>query len=162
MATVLKQNENQDLETSRVGSAFFDPETLPWLPWVMEGTFFKLMAINPQTGGFTMFLRVTADNVAPVHGHLGAVEGIITKGGFGYGDDRGREGHYILEAGGLNHIPDTDSDGMEMFAIAYAPIVGLNDEGGIDGIVDAKFMYQMARDGGAADHLTPSPHWTDI
>lgn len=149
-------------ETPHVKSAFFDPEALPWAPWVMEGTEFKLFNINPTTGGFTMLLKVSANNVAPIHGHLGSVEGIITKGGFGYGDDRGREGHYVLEEGGINHRPDTDSDGMEMLAIAHAPLCGYEENGAIGGIVDAKLMYQMAREAGAADHIVKPTHWSDI
>ncbi len=149
-------------ETPHVKPAFMDPATLPWTPWVMEGTDFKLLNIDPKTGGFTMMLRVEKDNLAPVHGHLGSVEGFITSGGFGYGSDRGRTGHYVMEEGGINHIPDTDSDGMEMFAVAHAPLCGYNDDGTVAGIVDAKTMYVMARDANAAGHITPPAHWSDI
>ena len=149
-------------ETPPVRSAFFDPASLPWLPWVMEGTQFKLLNINPTSGGFTMLLRVEPNNVAPVHGHLGTVEAWITSGGFGYGEDRGRVGHYVLEEGGINHLPNADGEGVEMFAIAHAPLCGFNEDGSVAGIVDAKLMYRLARDGGAAGHLTPAPQWTDI
>lgn len=148
--------------TVKVRPAFFDPSTLDWSPWVMDGTAFKLLNINPQTGGFTMLLKVDADNLAPIHGHLGTVEGLIYKGGFGYGPDRGRELHYVLEEGGISHTPDTDEDGMEMFAVVYAPLVGYDDKGGIAGIIDAKMMYGMAVENGMADHLEKPSHWTDI
>jgi hypothetical protein len=45
----------------------------------MPGTWFKLLGINPMTGGFSILLKVEPDNRAPVHSHLGAVEGIILK-----------------------------------------------------------------------------------
>lgn len=139
--------------------AFFDPGKLPWLPWVMEGTWFKLLNVNPVSGGFTMLLKVEADNHAPVHGHLGAVEGWMIEGGFGYGEDRGRAGHYVLESGGIRHEPDTDSDGMVMFAIAHGPLCGYNDDGSIAGVVDAKVMYELATAGGAVDHITKPLDW---
>ncbi len=149
-------------DTAKIRPAFFDPGTLEWAPWVMEGTYFKLLNINPQSGGFTMMLKVDPDNQAPIHGHLGTVEGIIYKGGFGYGDDRGRELHYVIEEGGIAHTPDTDDDGMEMFAVVYAPLVGYEEDGSIAGIIDAKMMYQLATEHGVAAHLEKPAHWADI
>ncbi|MEM1018902.1 MAG: cupin domain-containing protein [Pseudomonadota bacterium] len=149
-------------ETPMVHSAFRKVEDIEWTDWVMPGTKFKLLNIDAKSGGFSMMLQVSPGNVAPIHGHLGSVEGIITKGGFGYGADRGRPGDYVYEAGGINHRPDTDDDGMEMFAVAHAPLVGFADDGGIEGIVDAKLMYTLARDAGQADHITPPDHWSDI
>lgn len=161
MATQIKPVHTVE-NTAKIRPAFFDPGTLDWAPWVMDGTYFKLLNINPQTGGFTMLLKVEADNMAPVHGHLGTVEGMIYKGGFGYGDDRGRQFHYVMEEGGISHTPDTDKDGMEMFAVVYSPLVGYDDNGGIAGIVDAKLMYQMAAQNGMADHIERPAHWTDV
>lgn len=149
-------------DTAKIRPAFFDTASLEWTSWVMEGTYFKLLAINPQTGGFTMMLKVDPGNQAPIHGHLGAVEGLIYKGGFGYGEDRGRELHYVIEDGGIAHTPDTDDDGMEMFAVVYAPLVGYEEDGGIAGVIDAKAMYQLADENGMADHIQPPAYWTDL
>ncbi|MBP7334863.1 2,4'-dihydroxyacetophenone dioxygenase family protein [Niveispirillum sp.] len=146
--------------TTQHRPAFFDPGSLPWLPWVMPGTFFKLLNVNPMNGGFSMLLKVEPDNWAPVHGHLGSVEGWLLEGGFGYGkDDRGRPGHYVFESGGIRHEPDTDKDGMVMFAIAHGPLCGYNDDGSIAGIVDARAMYDLAVAGGAAGHLPKPLDW---
>lgn len=142
-------------------SAFFDHSKLPWTPWVMPGTEFKLLNMDPLTGGVTLLLKVTPHNEAPVHGHFGAVEGIILEGGFSYGDDHGLTGHYLFEGGGIRHRPDTHQDGLLLFAIARGPLCGYNDDGTIAGVVDARLMYEMVLANGAADHLTPPPHWSE-
>jgi len=133
-------------------SAFFDISTLDWLPWVMEGTWFKLLNVDTKTGGFSMLLKVDPDNDAPVHGHVGAVEGLILEGEFGYDDDRGHAMHYVWEPAGALHQPDSPS-GFTMFAVMHGPLLGYNDDGSIAAVVDGKTMYQMALEGGGADHL---------
>jgi 2,4'-dihydroxyacetophenone dioxygenase len=153
MAVTQLSNETSALSVSAHRKpGFIDPDTLEWAPWVMQGTWFKLMAVDQKSGGFTMFLRVDPGVEAPVHGHIGLVEGMVTKGEFGYGDDRGAAGSYIRELGGILHQPDTPG-GTEMFAIAHGPIVGYNPDGSIAAVVDAKLMLQMARAAGMADHI---------
>jgi 2,4'-dihydroxyacetophenone dioxygenase len=139
--------------------AFFNPETLPWAPWVMEGTYFKLLNVNPISGGFTMLLKVEPNNFAPVHGHLGSVEGILLQGGFGYGDDRGREGWYVYEGAGIRHEPDTDSDGMIMFAVVYGPLAGYNDDGSVAAVLDGKAMYELYAKYGSVAHIDKPADW---
>lgn len=157
---VLKKSENIGIgQTQLHRPAFFNPNEMEWLDWVMPDTWFKLLNVNPFTGGFTMLLKVGPNNTAPVHGHIGAVEGILLSGGFGYGDDRGREGWYVREPGGINHIPDTDGDGMVMFATVSGPLVGYNDDGSIAAVVDAKFMYDLAAAKGGADHIDRPLDW---
>lgn len=132
--------------------AFFDPETLPWTPWVMPGTHYKLMTVDVRSGGFSMFLKVEPGTVAPAHGHVGAVEGVILEGGFAYDDDAGGTGHYICEQAGAIHAP-VSPQGCIMFAIAHGPLVGYNPDGSIAAVVDAKVMLDMARAAGVADHI---------
>lgn len=136
----------------QVRPAFFDPKNLPWTPWVIEGTHFKLLNIDKKTGGFTMMLRVDPGNDAPVHGHLGAVEGYVIDGEFGYEKDRGGVGSYFYEEAATRHQPDSPR-GAVMFAIAYGPLVGYDEAGNVAGVVDARMMYEMAAAAGAAKHL---------
>lgn len=132
--------------------AFFDTSRLPWTPWVMDGTHFKLLNIDKKTGGFTMLLKVDAGNEAPVHGHIGAVEAYVLEGGFGYDSDRGGVGAYVYEEAASVHMPDSP-DGSIMFAVIHGPLVGYNDDGSVAAIVDGKFMYELAAQHGAAGHL---------
>ncbi|MBB4632322.1 2,4'-dihydroxyacetophenone dioxygenase family protein [Sphingosinicella soli] len=157
---LLTREDAPDIEeTKRHAPAFYNLKDLPWHDWVMPDTWFKLLNVNPFTGGFTMLLKVGPNNTAPVHGHVGSVEGILIDGGFGYGDDRGRAGDYVREMGGINHIPDTDADGMVMFAVVNGPLVGYNADGSIAAVVDAKFMYGLAAAQGAADHIEKPADW---
>ena len=133
-------------------SVFFDIDALEWLPWVMEGTWFKLLNVDMKTGGFSFMLKVDPGNEAPVHGHVGAVEGIILEGEFGYDDDRGPSMHYVWEPAGAIHQPDSPP-GFTMFAVMHGPLMGYNDDGSIAAVVDGKMMYQMALEGGGAAHL---------
>lgn len=132
--------------------AFFDPKKLEWIPWVMEGTHFKLLAVDVRSGGFTGILKVDPGNDAPPHYHVGNVEGIVLEGEFGYDDDRGSVGHYICEHGGVLHRPDSPK-GTVMFVITHGPLVGYNPDGSIAIVLDAKAMLEIARKHGQADHI---------
>jgi 2,4'-dihydroxyacetophenone dioxygenase len=147
--------------TTQLKSAFFDMETLEWSPWVMEDTWFKLLSINTVTGGFTMMLKVAPNNIAPVHGHLGSVEGVILEGSFAYEDDWGHAGNYVQEPAGINHAPVTGPDGLVMFATAHGPIAGYNEDGSVAKIVDARAMFDMAEATGSVGHLDKPAHWID-
>jgi anti-sigma factor ChrR (cupin superfamily) len=150
--SVLATNSVKALTPHR--KVFLDPDTLPWLDWVMEGTHFKLLNINELSGGFTMLLKVDPDIKAPVHHHIGGIEAFVTEGEFGYGaDDRGGVGSYVLESGGSIHEPDSPG-GTTMFAIAHGPLVGYNEDGSIAAVIDARMMYELAVAGNAADHIT--------
>jgi len=156
----LKHNDPAGVEVSQqLKSAFFAQDELEWVDWVMPDTWFKLLAINPITGGFTMMLKVAANNKAPIHGHIGSVEGFILEGGFAYEDDWGYAGDYVQEPAGINHKPVTGADGMVMFAIAHGPLAGYNDDGSVALILDAREMYRMAEAAGAASHVDKPAHW---
>ncbi|MEM8662271.1 MAG: 2,4'-dihydroxyacetophenone dioxygenase family protein [Pseudomonadota bacterium] len=156
----LKAADNETIQaTKALKSAFLDLHNLDWTPWVMPGTWFKLLALHTASGGFSMMLKVEPNNVAPIHGHIGSVEGIILEGGFAYDDDWGLTGHYVFEPSGINHKPVTGKDGMIMFAVVHGPLVGYNEDGSVALVLDGKTMYQMAADAGRADHLDKPPHW---
>jgi 2,4'-dihydroxyacetophenone dioxygenase len=160
MATQLKRSETITIAASQtIRSAFINPDTIPWSDWVMPGTWFKLFGVNATTGGFTMMLKVEPNNVAPVHCHFGAVEGIILEGGFSYDDDRGKPGDFVYEGAGIRHIPDTGDDGLVMFAVIHGPLGGFNDDGTVAGVIDARMMYDMAVANEAADHIERPSHW---
>lgn len=160
MVTQFKSSKSMTVKaTENPGSAFFDPETLPWTDWVMSGTYFKLLNINPINGGFTMLLKVEPNTVAPVHAHYGAIDGIILQGRFSYEDDHGFAGNYLFEGAGIRHIPDSGSEDLIIFAVVHGPIGGFNDDGSIAGIVDARMMYDLAMANNAGAHIERPSHW---
>jgi 2,4'-dihydroxyacetophenone dioxygenase len=149
----LKKSDQMTVKTVKPRqSVFLDTNKLKWLPWVIEGTWFKLLKVDMKTGGYSFLLKVDPENDAPVHGHIGAVEGIIIDGEFGYDEDRGPVMNYVWEPAGAIHQPDSPG-GFTMFAVMHGPLVGYNDDGSIAAVVDGKMMYQMAKDGGEYKHV---------
>lgn len=138
---------------------FFDPATLPWTPWAMPKTHFKLFHVNEGTGSFTFLLKVEPGATATIHKHLGEAEAFILEGEFGYGAERGCAGWYAYEAGGAIHTPDSPQ-GMLLFAVSHGPIVGYQPDGSIAGVIDVEWMYEAARSNGAADHIKRHVHFT--
>ena len=159
VATLSTSDAHGVQKTQKGQKAFMAQNDLPWVPWVMEDTWFKLLSVNETTGGYTMMLKVSPNNVAPIHGHIGSIEGIILEGGFAYDDDVGYAGDYVHEPSGINHKPNTGPDGLVMFAVVYGPLVGYNEDGSVAAILDGKMMYEMAENAGQAGHISKPSHW---
>ncbi|WP_420476332.1 2,4'-dihydroxyacetophenone dioxygenase family protein [Noviherbaspirillum sp. ST9] len=146
-------SESDRLLSARTGKDFCNEKDVPWTPWVMPGTYFKLFCVNYQTGGFTTLLKIDPDFRAPVHRHLGAAEAYILEGGFYYDeDDQGMAGDYTYEAGGITHEPYS-THGCVMFAIVHGPNVGLDDNGNPNFAIDATMMMQIARENNVHAHV---------
>jgi 2,4'-dihydroxyacetophenone dioxygenase len=151
--TTLTPAASSTLLTARGHRDFIDVAALPWTPWVMEGTHFKLLAINELTGGFTMLLKVDPGVQAPVHAHLGTAEAYLVEGGFYYeADQPGHAGCYTYERGGSVHQP-VSPQGCVMFAITHAPLAGCHPDGSIAAVVDCHLMLQLAQQAGVASHV---------
>jgi hypothetical protein len=139
---------------------FFDPATIPWTPWAMPKTQFKLLHVNEGTGRYTFLLKAEAGAVAGIHKHLGEAEAFILEGEFGYGAERGKAGWYAYEAGGAIHTPDAPK-GLLLFAVAHGAILGYNPDGSVGGVIDIEWMYEAARKNGAAGHIQRHVRFTD-
>jgi len=139
--------------TARLGRDFIDANAIPWTPWVMEGTHFKLLAVNELNGGFTMLLKVDPGTKAPVHAHLGSAEAFLLEGGFYYdANDAGQAGCYTYEAGGAVHEP-VSPQGCIMFAVSHGPLGGCDEQGQVNAVVDCRTMLALAEASGTADHV---------
>lgn len=135
--------------------AFTQTQDIPWTPWIMPGTEFKLLNINNDLGGWSMMLKVRAGQEAELHHHVGALEGIIVSGGFQYGsEDIGRPMSYVWEDSEAVHEPFTQT-GFEMFVTFYGPTIGYTPEGAVAGVADGQLMLQLARENNATKHLDP-------
>ncbi|MEO0391333.1 MAG: 2,4'-dihydroxyacetophenone dioxygenase family protein [Pseudomonadota bacterium] len=132
---------------------------IPWKPWVMDGIEYKLLATDHKTNGFTCLLKVAPGTVAPVHQHIGAIEVYIIDGEIYYEDsDKGAAGDYIYEPAGDIHRPYSP-EGCLLFAVFHGPIAGLDDDGNMAGIVDAKAMEAMATEHGTISMMANThPH----
>jgi 2,4'-dihydroxyacetophenone dioxygenase len=117
------------------------PEELPWLPWAMKGAYFKLLSADAASGRFTLLIKFEKGIAAPMHRHLGAVEGMVLEGGFHYSDDpstRFTAGSYLLERDGAVHQP-VSPEGAILFAVFHGPVEGLDEAGGVTGRIDWKW-----------------------
>ncbi len=141
---------------------FFDPGTIPWTPWCLPKTHFKLLHVNDNTGGLTLLLKVDPGaGLLPIHKHLGDAEAFIVEGEFGYGAERGKAGWFAYEAGGANHAPDVPN-GLLLFAVLHGPILGYNPDGSLSACIDIDWHYEMARNNQAADHIRRYFQYTTV
>lgn len=117
------------------------PANLPWLPWAMHGAQFKLLSADPHSGRFTLLIRFEKGITAPLHRHIGAVEGYMLEGGFYYQDQPQltfSAGDYLLENEGAIHQP-VSPDGAVMFAVFHGAVEGFDAEGQLTGRIDCQW-----------------------
>jgi anti-sigma factor ChrR (cupin superfamily) len=116
-------------------------DALPWIPWAMQGTHFKLLHADAASGRFSLLIKFEAGVTAPMHRHVGAVEGYMLEGGFHYHDQPELQfsaGAYLFEADGALHRP-VSPNGAVMFAVFHGPVEGLDDAGNLTGRIDCKW-----------------------
>lgn len=128
---------------------------MPWSPFPLAGTFFKLLHLDDDQGKATFLLKIPAGNAAEIHKHLAAVEAYVVQGGFSYeGEGTVHAGDYVYEPGGMVHEPAAEGDeDLILFVVAQGPVQGVNPDDSAGGIIDNDLMFQFATDGGAADHV---------
>jgi len=118
-----------------------DPAQLEWLPWAIPGASFKLLHADADSGRFSLLIKIEADVDAPMHRHVGAVEGMVLEGSFHYHDQpelHYTPGTYLLEKDGAVHKP-ISPQGAVMFAVFHGPVEGLDDAGNVIGRIDWKW-----------------------
>lgn len=137
------------------GSKLIRIDQLPWTPWAMPGTHFKLLRIDDDNATIVLLLKVAPHTPAPEHHHLGSAETIILEGCFSYDYGTIRTGDYVFEPGGCTHDPTTHEEGAVMFAIIKGGLQGVNERGEPHGpVLDANWHYDTACANGAADHIS--------
>ena len=57
---------------------------IPWTPWGMFGTQFKLLHCNDASGLLVVFLKVEPGTIAGVHKPFGAAHACVVEAGFGH------------------------------------------------------------------------------
>lgn len=135
------------------GSELVNAGDIPWTPWGMPGTHFKLLHVDDNTSMMVFLLRVEPGTVAALHKHYGAAHAFTLQGWWGYDDRYVAEGEYIKEAGGITHMPVVSPEGTTMLAFGFGPIAGVDEDGVVQGVIDIDWMVEAARANGAADHI---------
>ncbi len=139
------------------GSIIVRTNKIPWTPWALEGTYFKLLDYSRNHSYFVFLLKIEASAPKAVHKHIGAANAYILQGGFGYEKGGVRAGDFFVEAGGIDHAPETDEDGCILLGFTNGAVAGYNDDGSIAGIIDVDWMVEQAKANGAFDHLSKVP-----
>mgnify|MGYP000001691952 FL=1 len=144
------------------GSSLVRVEEIPWTPWVMEGTEFKLLYINRAHAMFTALIRMPPNLETPDHHHFGEAHAYVLEGEFSYEYGTMHTKDYIVEAGGITHKPTIGPDGATFFTIFFGGLGGVGADGLPEGgITDCNEMYRLAAANGAADHL-PAPPYQEV
>jgi anti-sigma factor ChrR (cupin superfamily) len=136
------------------GSIMVNTGTLEWVPFALPGTTFKLLHLDDHQGKATFLLRVPAQQAAPVHRHLAAVEAFVVQGGFSYPDEGSvGPGDYVYEPGGMVHEPKSEGeDDLILFVVAQGPVQGIEPDGSPGGLIDNDLIYEFAK-AGNVDHI---------
>jgi hypothetical protein len=139
------------------GSLIVRSREIPWTPWGMPGTQFKLLHCDDASSLLVILLKVEPGTVAGVHKHFGAAHAYILEGGFGYEHGEVFAGDYMVEAGGITHQPFTGPNGLILLGFMFGPIGGFDEAGNLAGVLDIEWHYQTALANGAAGHIQRKP-----
>ncbi len=109
-----------------------------------QGAHYRLLRTSPETGQFSIILRLDAGGMFAGHYHLGAGEFLMLKGELNYKDDVARAGDWGYEPLGAVHA-DTHVDvDTELLFIGYGPIAFTGEDGGVAQILDARLLQDVA------------------
>ncbi|MGF6995405.1 cupin domain-containing protein [Paraburkholderia sp. GAS32] len=139
----------------KAGSYFVSPDSIPWTSFPFPDTQFKLLSVNFERGSITLILRAGPKALTPLHKHIGAAELFVLNGWFSYEEGKGTKGDFVYEAGGVIHIAEA-GNGVEALIVFQGPIVGLDDNHGVTGIIDAELVYALAKANNATAHIDNS------
>ncbi|MEM6851134.1 MAG: cupin domain-containing protein [Pseudomonadota bacterium] len=128
---------------------------IPWLPFALEGTFFKPLHLDDASGRATFLLKIPNGYKAEAHKHLASVEAYVVQGGFSYaGEGAVSAGDYVCEPGGVVHEPASEGeDDLILFVVAHGAVQKINDDGTPGPVLDNDVIYEFARRGDQHHHL---------
>lgn len=135
------------------GSLIVRCEQIPWTPWALPGTQFKLLDYDHNQCFVVILLKIDADAPQTTHKHLGAANAYVLQGGFGYEHGDVRAGDYMVEAGGVTHTPYAHPDGSILLGFMHGVVQGFNPDGSIAGVVDVDWYIDAAKKNNAFGHL---------
>ncbi len=109
-----------------------------------NGAHYKLLRTSPETGQFSIILRLDKGGMFAGHYHLGAGEFLMLKGELRYKDEVAKTGDWGYEPLGIVHADTNVEMDTELLFVGYGPIAFTNDDGSIAQILDAKLLKDVA------------------
>jgi 2,4'-dihydroxyacetophenone dioxygenase len=135
------------------GSLIVRSKHIPWTPWALPGTEFKLLDFDRNHAYSCMLLRISPDAPSVLHKHIGAANAYILEGGFGYEHGAVYAGDFMCEAGGITHAPHIFKDGCILLGFNHGAVAGYGPDGQLDGVVDVDWLIERAKANNAFSHL---------
>jgi 2,4'-dihydroxyacetophenone dioxygenase len=142
------------------GSVIARTKSIPWTPWALPGSYFKLLHINRTMNISVALIKMDPSEKTPPHHHYGEAQVYVLEGGFGYERGDVYEGDFICEPGGITHEPHIGPQGMISLTVFCGGLGGVDGDNRVAGFVGCDEMYALAKANGAADHLPPPPDRT--
>lgn len=135
------------------GSMIVRAGQVPWTPWALPGTWFKLLDYDRNHSYSVILLKIAEDAPATVHKHIGAANAFILQGGFGYEHGQVHEGDFMVEAGGVTHTPQVHPGGCVLLGFMHGAVAGYAPDGSLAGVIDVDWYVEQAKAHGAFAHL---------
>jgi 2,4'-dihydroxyacetophenone dioxygenase len=139
------------------GSVLARTASIPWTPWALPGSYFKLLHINRAIGMMVALIKMDPCEKTPPHHHYGDAIVYVVDGDFGYERGDVYTGDFLIEAGGVTHEPHIGPKGLTTLTIFFSGLGGVDGDNRVAGFVGVEAMYQMAAANNAAGHLPPPP-----
>jgi anti-sigma factor ChrR (cupin superfamily) len=139
---------------SRTDDYLLHIDSLPWHS-LGEGSSFRLLRHNVDTGQFVIILRIEAGGTFLPHRHYGAAEFLMLKGALAYTDKVATPGDYGWEGMYAEHDATSVDRDTELLFIGYGPIVFNGPDGRPDMILDGGLLANIAAGAAAASFTAP-------
>jgi ChrR Cupin-like domain len=145
------------------GSSIARVSHIPWTPFTLAGSKFKLLAINWKHDMYVFMLTVPGAISVATHYHLSEAYGYIMTGGsakaFEYEFGNVFAGDFVGEGEDIEHCAVMGDGEVLQVSIIFGGLTGVTPSGGPDlnTYYGCKEIYEAAKANGAADHIAPPP-----
>ena len=141
------------------GSALCRLENLPWTPFPLAGSAFKLISVEWQRDMYVFMLVVPGGVPVATHYHLAEAYGYIITGSFEYEFGNVFAGDFVCEGVDIEHGAILGPEDVLQVSIIFGGLTGVGPKGGPD--LDSYFgcmeIYEAAKANNAAGHIKPPP-----
>jgi len=145
------------------GSSIARVEHMPWTPFALADSKFKLLAVNWKRDMYVLMLTVPGAISVATHYHLSEAYGYIMTGGtanaFEYEFGNVFAGDFVGEGENIEHGAVMGDGEVLQVSIIFGGLTGVAPNGGPDlsTYYGCKEIYEAAKANGAADHIAPPP-----